>query len=109
MHHSRLLLSRILVGALVAIAITSRHVYAEEAIADLVMEIGGYVLLGVSAMGRAWASAYVAGRKNQVLVQDGPYSITRHPLYFSVSSDSSARVWRSSRWRSRAAWSSSSF
>lgn len=82
MHYSRLLLSRILVGAIVAIALTSHHVYSEEAIADLVMEVGGYVLLGVSAMGRAWASAYVAGRKNQVLVQDGPYSITRHPLYF---------------------------
>lgn len=80
--HRRLFLSRLLVIAIVAGALASHHVYSEEAIADLVMEVSGYILLGVSAIGRIWASAFVAGRKNQVLVMDGPYSITRHPLYF---------------------------
>lgn len=80
--HRRLLFSRLLVIAIVAAALTSHHIYSEEAVADLVMEISGYLLLGVSAIGRAWASAFVAGRKNEVLVMDGPYSITRNPLYF---------------------------
>jgi hypothetical protein len=33
-------------------------------------------------MGRVWVSAYISGRKNKDLVVDGPYSLTRNPLYF---------------------------
>ncbi len=30
---------------------------------------------------RFWATLFVGGRKNEVVVADGPYSLCRHPLY----------------------------
>lgn len=47
-----------------------------------VMELTGFLLLIVAALGRVWAYAFIGGRKNQELCQDGPYSLCRNPLYF---------------------------
>ncbi|MGB4295037.1 MAG: hypothetical protein WBJ16_05340 [Smithellaceae bacterium] len=44
----------------------------------------GAVLVGVASMGRLWCSLYIAGYKAEILVTEGPYSITRNPLYFLV-------------------------
>jgi len=46
-----------------------------------VMEMSGFLLLIVAALGRVWAFAYIGGRKNQELCRGGPYSLTRNPLY----------------------------
>ncbi|PRD44025.1 isoprenylcysteine carboxylmethyltransferase family protein [Phyllobacterium phragmitis] len=48
---------------------------------DLV-EGAGSILLFVAILGRAWCTLYIGGRKTVVLVNSGPYSITRNPLYF---------------------------
>jgi len=42
----------------------------------------GFLLLIVAALGRVWALAHIAGRKNRELCQSGPYELTRNPLYF---------------------------
>jgi protein-S-isoprenylcysteine O-methyltransferase Ste14 len=47
-----------------------------------VMELSGFLLLMLAAVGRIWSLAYVAGRKNRELCQTGPYSLMRNPLYF---------------------------
>lgn len=40
------------------------------------------VMASIGAFGRIWCSLYIAGYKNSVLVIEGPYSMTRNPLYF---------------------------
>lgn len=47
-----------------------------------VLEMTGYSLIIFAGLGRVWCSLYIAGKKNRVLCVDGPYSITRNPLYF---------------------------
>ncbi len=45
----------------------------------------GYILILACIAGRTWCSLYIGGRKKQILVQQGPYSLSRNPLYlFSV-------------------------
>ncbi|PKK88189.1 MAG: isoprenylcysteine carboxylmethyltransferase family protein [Candidatus Wallbacteria bacterium HGW-Wallbacteria-1] len=42
----------------------------------------GVLFIGIAVLGRTWCSLYISGYKNDVLVTDGPYSLTRNPLYF---------------------------
>lgn len=46
-----------------------------------VLETAGLVLLVTAASGRVWCAMFAAGHKNEVLLSEGPYSITRNPLY----------------------------
>ncbi len=39
------------------------------------------LLVGLAVLGRLWCSVYIAGRKDEQLVVEGPYSTCRHPLY----------------------------
>lgn len=45
------------------------------------LEDSGIVLILVAILGRGWCALYIAGRKRTVLVQSGPYSLARNPLY----------------------------
>ena len=42
----------------------------------------GCFLVGLGAVGRIWCAQYIAGYKSERLIDKGPYSLCRNPLYF---------------------------
>ncbi|MDO5643866.1 MAG: isoprenylcysteine carboxylmethyltransferase family protein [Paracoccus sp. (in: a-proteobacteria)] len=46
------------------------------------IETAGMLLLFTGVLGRLWSILYVGGIKNAELMTDGPFSMTRNPLYF---------------------------
>ena len=48
---------------------------------DLACDALAWVAFLCGAGLRFWATLFVGGRKNEVVVADGPYSLCRHPLY----------------------------
>ena len=82
MKFKRVHLAKLLAVPLVGVAVCSHHPFPEDSLLDLGTEAAGYLFLVLSALGRLWAAVFISGRKNAVLVTEGPYSMVRNPLYF---------------------------
>ncbi|HEX5470417.1 MAG TPA: isoprenylcysteine carboxylmethyltransferase family protein [Lacipirellulaceae bacterium] len=78
----RLFVPKLLFWPVIVFALVSQSVYVDGEFWDTTLEVVSFLILLVAAMGRVWVSAYISGRKNAELVTDGPYSMTRNPLYF---------------------------
>jgi protein-S-isoprenylcysteine O-methyltransferase Ste14 len=78
----RILIPKLLFLPTIGFAIVSGHIYAEDGFWDTTWEVVSFLILLVAAFGRVWTSAFISGRKDHELVTDGPYSMTRNPLYF---------------------------
>lgn len=63
------------------ILFTGRSLEAFSWLADSVYFLGA-VLAGLASTGRIWCSLYISGYKDERLIQEGPYSVSRNPLYF---------------------------
>jgi protein-S-isoprenylcysteine O-methyltransferase Ste14 len=70
----------VLLGVLM-FAVTNSRLEAANATHEMI-EWVGIVAIVVCILGRTWTSLYIAGRKIEQLVTDGPYSVMRNPLYF---------------------------
>jgi protein-S-isoprenylcysteine O-methyltransferase Ste14 len=73
---TRLVAAVILLGLLFVAPSWGRHGVVAE-----ILRWTGYAALIAGAMGRVWCAAYIGGRKSQIVVDVGPYSMTRNPLY----------------------------
>jgi protein-S-isoprenylcysteine O-methyltransferase Ste14 len=73
--------ARFLVLALLPLIALTEAVWIEGGLMRESLEWLGYLLIVTCVLGRAWCTAYIAGRKNRELVDRGPFSVVRNPLY----------------------------
>lgn len=50
----------------------------------IVLDTAGWLCFFAGAGLRFWATLYIGGHKGKTLVDDGPYSMTRNPLYLGI-------------------------
>lgn len=53
----------------------------EDGLHEYVEKFGIAAIL-LAILGRMWCTLYIGGRKSAEVVRDGPYSVSRNPLYF---------------------------
>ena len=66
--------------AAISLAFISRSWWGGGAFHEGV-EAVGLAMIAICIVGRAWCSLYIGGRKKAEIVDRGPYSISRNPLY----------------------------
>jgi len=76
----RLLVSRVYALALVALLLFSTRPIATGA-ARTVLHWTGFALLTACAYGRLWSLQYLTGFKTKRVIDVGPFSVVRNPLY----------------------------
>lgn len=64
--------------------IFSSPLIAENTVTDIITDILGWFFFGLYITFRIWSTLYVGGRKDKELQTQGPYSVTRNPLYFGT-------------------------
>ena len=78
-------LRRITLAALLALVFAvllfGQSLFPPETPVHEAIEMIGIVLIFIGIAGRLWSTLYIGGRKSVSVVKDGPYSITRNPLY----------------------------
>lgn len=76
----RLRITVALLAAVLALVAVSERGWA-SGLAGEALQLVGLACLACAALGRVWASVFIAGFKDESLVRSGPYSALRHPLY----------------------------
>jgi len=72
----------ILIPAAAAALVSTSPVPSDSGLA-LGFDVIAWLLFLAGAALRFWATLYVGGRKRDMIVADGPYSLCRHPLYLA--------------------------
>ncbi len=66
-------------GVLALVAVSERD--WATGLAGEALQLTGLACIACAALGRVWASVFIAGYKDASLVRSGPYAALRHPLY----------------------------
>lgn len=75
----------IFLAALAAFYLTVQSWYPPETVMHEGVEMVGVVLIFLGIIGRLWCTLYIGGKKSATIVDSGPYSICRNPLYLFSS------------------------
>jgi protein-S-isoprenylcysteine O-methyltransferase Ste14 len=67
--------------AVVAILLVVGESHWQHAPLSGLMVLLGIAAVSLATVGRLWCAVYISGRKGAELVDQGPYSVCRHPLY----------------------------
>ena len=78
----RILVLRLLGLALLPLILFGQPVRPDGGVIHELAEPLGGILVFAAIFGRFWAILYIGAAKNRTVMQDGPYSLCRHPLYF---------------------------
>ena len=70
-----------LLALVFAVLLFGQSMFPPETAVHEAVEMIGIVLIVIGIAGRLWSTLYIGGRKSATVVSDGPYSITRNPLY----------------------------
>jgi protein-S-isoprenylcysteine O-methyltransferase Ste14 len=76
----RLRLTALLLAVVLLLVAVAEKPLSTGAVGTLLPWLG-FVLVVLAALGRIWASGFIAGRKDHELVTAGPYARCRNPLY----------------------------
>ncbi len=79
----RLLCSQIFAVGIIVLLLFSKNGWQETIpFLNTILFVIGVVFASIGSLGRLWCSLYIAGYKTDKLIQLGPYSMCRNPLYF---------------------------
>lgn len=72
---------RCVIAAMAAALLLGQSPWGDSAVSGA-MVVAGVAAVALATVGRLWCALYISGRKSGELVDQGPYSVCRHPLYF---------------------------
>ncbi len=82
LNRSRIFASKVFGIVLFVSVIASYPIIKSEALAHEIFDGLGLFMVYVCALGRVYSTAYLGGSKNTKLIDYGPFSVVRNPLYF---------------------------
>ncbi len=78
---NRINVSRMIFGVVIALIFLTSHIWQEGGLLLSLMNALGFVMIILAVFGRLWSSVFICGYKTKKVIQHGPYSVTRNPLY----------------------------
>lgn len=77
----RMFYTKLYILAVLPLILFAVPMWPEYSLPHELMELVGHICVIAGILIRVISSLYVGGRKNDVLVTDGPFSVVRNPLY----------------------------